>query len=159
MKKKFSWCYFMEFLHKVPQNSSKLKILSLTPQNSSENCYVWKILLKYPQIYFYSVKNILWHVIWLYIFHCEKGWNKSQRQCTKKYTKKSFIVQIFMSAITLFLLYHFFGIWLTVKFRNFFMIKTLFQILHVFVLLYKDKLKVQHVCCALTCCTFMLHFF
>ena len=128
-------------------------------EKKKKKCTIWLILFFYMKVSkLTSTLNTLFPLE-RNIFHCEKGWNESQRQCTKKCTKKSFIVQIFMSAITLFLLYHFFGIWLTVKFRNFFMIKTLFQILHVFVLLYKDKLKVQHVCCALTCCTFMLHFF
>ena len=41
-------------------------------------------------------------------------------------------------------LYYFFAILLSGKHKDFFIIKTLFEILHVFVLLYKDKLKVQH---------------
>ena len=39
-------------------------------------------------------------------------------------------------------LFHFFGIWLSVKFKDFFIIKTLFQIPHDFVLSNKGKLKV-----------------
>ena len=63
-----------------------------------------------------------------------------------------------MSKITLFFLSHFFAIWLSVKFKDFFIIKTLFQILYVFVLLYKDKLKVQHESATRLLCTNMWHF-
>ena len=56
-------------------------------------------------------------------------------------------------------LFHFFGIWLAVKCKDFLMIKTIFQILHVFILLYKDKLEVQHESATCLLCTNMLHFF
>ena len=56
-------------------------------------------------------------------------------------------------------LYRFFAILLSGKFKDFFIIKKLFQILHVFVLLYKDKLKVQHESATCMLCTNMLHFY
>ena len=76
----------------------------------------------------------------------------------KKCTRSSLIIQIPMSVITFVfflcvLLFHFFGIWLTVKDKDFLII----QILHVFILLHKNKWKVQHVCCVL-CCTFYRKF-
>ena len=76
----------------------------------------------------------------------------------KKCTRSSLIIQIPMSVITFVfflcvLLFHFFGIWLTVKYKDFLII----QILHVFILLHKNKWKVQHVCCVL-CCTFYRKF-
>ena len=65
-----------------------------------------------------------------------------------------------MSVITLlFFFVLFLSIWLSVKIKSFFIIKTLFQIPHVFVLLYKDKLKVQHESATSLLCTNMLHFY
>ena len=40
--------------------------------------------------------------------------------------------------------FHFFGIWLSVKFRKFLIINNFPQVLHFLVLSYKDKLKVKH---------------
>ena len=84
--------------------------------------------------------------------------DSAQKVSKKEHKKFSYCADIYVCGNFVFL-FHFFGIWLSVKFKNFFIIKTLFQILHVFVLLYKDKLKVQRVCYALPSCTFMLHFF
>ena len=63
------------------------------------------------------------------------------------------------------LLIQFFGIWLSVKYRDFsgLIINNFSQVLHVFISLYKDRLKVQHesatcllctIRAALLCCTF-----
>ena len=82
------------------------------------------------------------------------------KRCRKKCKKSSFILLIFMSVITLlFFFVLFLSIWLSVKIKSFFIIKTLFQIPHVFVLLYKDKLKVQHESATSLLCTNMLHFY
>ena len=53
------------------------------------------------------------------------------------------------------LLFHFFGIWLTVKYKNFLIIN---KILHIYLLLYKDKLNVQYESATCLLRTFMLHF-
>ena len=60
----------------------------------------------------------------------------------KKCTKSYFIVCNIYVCDNFVFLFHLFAIWLSVKFKDFFIIKTLFQILHALVLLYKDKLKV-----------------
>ena len=82
------------------------------------------------------------------------------KKCTNKYTKSSFIVLIFMILIfycgNFAFLFHFFDILLSVKFKDLFTIKTL---LHVFFLLYKDKLKMQYESTICLLCTNMLHFF
>ena len=57
------------------------------------------------------------------------------------------------------LLFHFLVIWLSVKHKDFLIINNLSQILHVFVLLYKDKLKVQHESATCLLCTNMLYFY
>ena len=85
-------------------------------------------------------------------------WESAQKKHEKVHKKLCYCVDTCVCDDFVYL-FHFFGIWFSVKFKNFFIIKTLFQILHVFVLLYKDKLKVQRVCYALPSCTFMLHFF
>ena len=58
-----------------------------------------------------------------------------------------------------FFLFIFFGFWLAVKYKGFLIFKTIFQILHVFILLYKDKLEVQHESATCLLCTNMLHFY
>ena len=98
-------------------------------------------------------------------FHWDKGWNESRRQCTKSvykvrkkvhkkfsYNTDTYVCDNFCFFLCV-LLFHFFGIWLTVKYKDFLII----QILHVFILLHKNKWKVQHVCCVL-CCTFYRKF-
>ena len=81
---------------------------------------------------------------------CTKGVQKSAQKffyCTDIYICDNFNF-----------LFHFFAIWLSVKFKDFFIIKTLFQILYGFVLLCKDKLKVQHESATCLLCTNTLHF-
>ena len=56
------------------------------------------------------------------------------------------------------LLFHFFGIWLSVKYKDFLIISNLSQVLHVFYL-YKDKLKVQYKSATCQLCTNVLHFY
>ena len=89
-------------------------------------------------------------------------------ECTKKYTKSYLTTQIFMSVKTLFFfLFHFFFcfvsfIWLAVKCKDFLIIQKIFQIFHVFILLYNEKLKVLHksgICWTWLLCTNMLHFY
>ena len=84
---------------------------------------------------------------------------KVHEKRTKKFIKSFFIVQIFMSVITLVFCFIFFGIWISVKFKDFFIIKTLFKILHVFGLLFKDRLKVQRESATCLLYTNMLHFY
>ena len=101
------------------------------------------------------------------LFHWEKSSNECRRQhakssqkvhkwCTKNCTKSSFII-LFMSVITL-LLVSFLCYLIISVIKDFFIIKILFQILRVFVLLYKDKLKVQHESATYLLCN-MLHFY
>ena len=108
-----------------------------------------------------STPNTLFLMEWN-IFHWGKGWNEWRRQCTKstqkvhkKLHKKLFCCTDIYVCDNFF--FHFFAIWLSVKFKDFFIIKTLFQILHVFVLLCKDKLKVQHESATCLLCTNMLY--
>ena len=99
------------------------------------------------------------------IFQWENGWNERQRQCTKnaqkvykKVHKKFFYCTDIYICDNFNFLFHFFAIWLSVKFKDFFISKTLFQILYGFVLLCKDKLKVQHESATCLLCTNTLHF-
>ena len=55
-------------------------------------------------------------------------------------------------------LFHFFGILLSAKYKYFSIISNLSQTCHVFILLYKDKLKVQHESATCLLCTNMLYF-
>ena len=85
-----------------------------------------------------------------------------QKKCIKKCTKSYFIAQIFMSIIKLFFFCFIslvFDCKWKLKYFDFVIIKTLFQILHVFVLLNKDKVKVQHESATSLFCTNMLHFY
>ena len=100
-------------------------------------------------------------------FHWEMGWNEFRRQFTKseqkvhkKVHEKVFYCADIYVCNNLFFLFHFFGIWLSAKFKDFFIIKTLkTQILHLFVLLNKVKLKEQHESATCLLCTNMLHFY
>ena len=58
----------------------------------------------------------------------------------KKVHKKLF----YFTDINVCLLFHFFGIWLSVKYRDFLIITNLSSVPRVFILFYRDKLKVQH---------------
>ena len=55
-------------------------------------------------------------------------------------------------------LFHFFCILLLVKYKDFSIISNLSQICHVFILLYKDKLKMQHESATCLFCSNMLYF-
>ena len=55
------------------------------------------------------------------------------------------------------LLFHFFVIWLWVKYKDFIIISNPSQIIYVFILLYKDRLKVQHESATCPLCTNMLY--
>ena len=61
---------------------------------------------------------------------------ESAQKMLKKGLKKLFILEIIISIITLF--------WLSVKFKDFLIISSRFQVFHAFILLFKEKLKVQH---------------
>ena len=105
-----------------------------------------------------TLKTLFW--LERNLFHWEKGWNESRRQCTKsaqemhqKVHKNVFYCTDICICDNFDFLFHFFGIWLSLKFKNFFIIKTLFQILYVFLLLYKDKLKLQHESATCLLCT------
>ena len=124
-----------ERFHLLNLNVSQLKCVPLIKSTSNQN------------ILFRLERNI---------FHWEKGWNESQRQCTKKginYCTDIYVCDNFVFS------FHFFGIWLSVKYKDFFIIKTFFQILHVFFSLYKDKLKMQHKSVTCLLYTSMLHFY
>ena len=92
----------------------------------------------------------------------EDSAQKVQKKCIKvhkKVHKKLFYCTgISVSDIVGFFLFHFFAIWLSVKYQDFTIIKTLFLILHAFVLLYKEKLKLQHKNAKSLLCINMLHF-
>ena len=84
-----------------------------------------------------SILNIL-YPLERNFFHSEKGWNESQRQCTKsaqkvhrKVHKKFFYCADIYVCDNFVSLFHFFGIWLSVKYKDFVIIKNYFQILHV----------------------------
>ena len=83
----------------------------------------------------------------------------SAQKVHRKVHKKFFYFTDIYVCDNFIFLFHFFAIWLTVKFNDFCIIKTLFQILHVFVLLYKDKLKVQHENATCLLSTNILHFY
>ena len=70
-----------------------------------------------------------------------------------KGTKSYFNLQIVLSIITPFLSYF----WLPVKFKVFPIISNRFQVFHTFILLFKDKLKVQHESATCLLCTNMLY--
>ena len=136
-------------------------------QTESFNLLNWKVsqLKCISLIKLTSTLNTLFLLEWNF-FHWEKGWNEWRRQCTKsalkvhkKVHKKFFYYTDIYVCDDFAFLFHFFAIWLSVKFKGFFIIKTLFQIFHVFVLLYKDKLKVQHESATCLLCTNMLHFY
>ena len=55
------------------------------------------------------------------------------------------------------LLFNFFVIWLWVKYKDFVIISYPSQIIYVFILLYKDKLKVQYKSATCLLCTNMLY--
>ena len=57
------------------------------------------------------------------------------------------------------LLFHFFVIWLSVKYKDFLIISNLSRIFRLFLLLYKDKSKVQHKRATYLLCTIMLYFY
>ena len=89
-------------------------------------------------------------------------WNCTNR--AQESAQKVDINVILMSIITRF---HFFGIWLLLKHMEFLIIRNRLQVLHVFCFFvfyiikknWKCKTRVERVCCAITCCTFMLHSF
>ena len=90
--------------------------------------------------------------------------NKYQTKCTKsaqkihkKLHKKFFHFKDTIVYKKLILLFHFFVISLSVKYKDILIIINLSHIFHVFVLLYKDKLKVQHE--SATCLACMLYFY
>ena len=83
--------------------------------------------------------------------------DKVPKKCTKKGTKTFFHFtdsNIYKNSILLFHCY-----WLSAKFKDFLIISNVSQIFHVFVLLYKDKLKVQHESATCLLCTNMLYFY
>ena len=90
-----------------------------------------------------------------------KKYTKSAQKMQKKVQKGFFyLTDIYVrDNFVFFFLFYFFAIWLSMKIKSFFIIKTLFQIPHFFVLLYKDKLKVQHESATSLLCTNMLHFY
>ena len=64
--------------------------------------------------------------------------DKAQKVHKKVHKKFFHFTDIYVCDNFVFL-FNFFAIWLSVKFNDFCIIKTLFQILHVFVLLYKGN--------------------
>ena len=115
-------------------------------------------------IKFTSTINTLFLLEWNF-FHWGKGWiewwrqyTKSAQKVHKKVHKELFYCTDLYVCDNFVSLFHFFAIWLSMKLMDFFIIKTLFEILHVFVLLYKDKLKVQHESATCLLRTNMLHF-
>ena len=74
--------------------------------------------------------------------------NISNRQIAQKVHKKGHkkffrlkVTNVYKISI---LLFHFLVIWLSVKYKDFLTISNFSQIFHAFILLFKDKLKVQH---------------
>ena len=57
------------------------------------------------------------------------------------------------------MLLYFVGIWLSVKYGDFLTMRNLSQVFYAFVLLYKDKLKVQHKSAIYLFRTKVLHFY
>ena len=55
--------------------------------------------------------------------------------------------------------FHLFGIWLSVKYRNFLVINNFLQVIQVFILLYKEKFKVQHENATCLLCNIVFHFY
>ena len=90
----------------------------------------------------------------------------SKNKVHKKYTKSAqkecknlfhfTDIDVYKNSI---LLFHFFVIRLSVKYKDFLIISNLSQILHVYILLYKDKLNVQHESAICLLCTSMLYFY
>ena len=79
------------------------------------------------------------------IFPCFTGALRLTKQNSKNITDLTF--NVYNDTV---LWFHFFGIWLSVKFRKFLIINNFSQVLHFLILPYKEKLKVQHestVCC------------
>ena len=95
-------------------------------------------------------------IIGVCLKHFFLTWNESQTKCTKKGRKNSFILQILkkLDFIVSFPCYLIIS-----QVKDFLIINNLSQILHVFVLLYKDKLKVQHESATCLLCTNMLYFY
>ena len=93
---------------------------------------------------------------WKEIFYTEIS-NKDSTQKGHKKTHKKVHKKGFFTYVNVYNNSVFFGIWLSVKYRDFHIISNLSQVLEIFILVDKDKLKVQHesdyVCCALRCCT------
>ena len=83
--------------------------------------------------------------------------DKVTKCAQKSGTKSSVTLQIPISIKTL--LFHFFVIWSPVKYKDFLIISNLSQIFHILILLYKDKLKVQHKSATSLLCTNMLCFY
>ena len=123
---------FYNLKHLIQFNYNPPLIIITIFQTESFHLFNWKVsqLKCISFIKLTSALNTLFLLEWNF-FQWENCWNEWRRQCTKS----SFIVLIFISMITLVFLFHFFAIWLSVKFQDFFIIKTLFQILHFFVLL------------------------
>ena len=81
-------------------------------------------------------------------------------KCTKKYKKFFHFVDtnVYDNSI---LLFHFFVIWSSVEYKDFLIISNLSEIVCVFILLYEDKINVQHesATCLLCTNTFVWKFF
>ena len=92
------------------------------------------------------------------LYFTRKSFEMNDEDSAQKVRKKLFYCTDIYVCNNFVFLFHFFVIWLSVKFKEFFIIKTFFQILHIFVLLYKDKLKVQHESATCPFCTNMLHY-
>ena len=84
-----------------------------------------------------------------------KECKKNAQRVHKKVHKKFFYCTDIYVCDNFIFFFHFFAIWLSAKFKDFFIIKTLFQIpcfcLTLQRQIKKRSTKVQHVCCALIC--------
>ena len=97
------------------------------------------------------------------VFFTEKRLKIINRQnaqkCTKKRHKKFFHFTDTNVYKNLILMFHFFVIWLSVKYKDFLTISNLSQTFHVFILLYKGKLKLQQESATCLLCTNILYFY
>ena len=64
-----------------------------------------------------------------------------------------------MSVTTSFFWFHVFGIWLSVIYKDFLIIKKSFQAFDLLILFYKDKLKMEHESATCMLWINMLHFY
>ena len=93
-------------------------------------------------------------------FHWQKGWNESQRQCTKSAETSAESTEKFSYCTDIYVynnsgfLFHFFGIWLSVKYKYFLIFKTFLKFsMFLFDFIKTNSMsdtKVQHICCTLT---------